>query len=106
MSEVEAALAALRARFLARAEDDLAALRAWSDSGVAADDAQRRALHRLAGAAGTFGFHALSERAKVAEDALAAGGAAGREIGAVLDELARVTGAARGELPRRAGAIR
>jgi HPt (histidine-containing phosphotransfer) domain-containing protein len=92
LSDVEAALAGLKARFLARADEDLAALRLWAEACGEVDDAHRRLLHRLAGAAGTFGFHALSTRAKDAEDAIGAGaGASAPEVCAVLDELARIT---------------
>ena len=92
MSDVAAAIANLRARFLARSQDDLAALRRWSDAGARPDDDHRRILHRLAGAAGTFGFHELSERAKRAEDALHAGRPpAAEQLRALLDELAKVT---------------
>ncbi len=60
-------LAELRRRFLVRAAEDLEQLRS------AADLAEVQELvHRLSGAAGVFGFAALSEAARVVDDALMA----------------------------------
>ena len=54
-------IAALRAQFLERCRADLAAL-----AGSSADDPDRGAIvHRLAGAAGSFGFPALGEAAAI-----------------------------------------
>lgn len=93
--EFDDALAVLKRRFLARSADDLGGLRAWCAGGAPADEAARHTIHRLAGAAGTFGFHALSGFAKAADDRLAAGEApeAG-EAAALLGELQRVLDAA------------
>ena len=91
MSEIEAGIAALRARFVTRSREDLEALRGWAHAGARPDADHHRILHRLSGAAGTFGFHALSARAKAVEDQLPdAASVAGRELSALLDELARV----------------
>ena len=95
MSDVEAALAALAARFVTRAAEDLQTLSRWSDAGGNPDDEHRRLLHRLAGAAGTFGFHALSARAAEAEDTVAAGANGGAQLRSVLQELAQVAEGAR-----------
>lgn len=92
MSEIETALAALRARFLSRAADDLQALRKWSDGGAPDDDAHYRVIHRLAGAAGTFGFDDLSELARKADEAIASGAdVRASQVLAVVQELARLT---------------
>jgi HPt (histidine-containing phosphotransfer) domain-containing protein len=92
MNDVAAAIADLRAKFLARSTDDLQALRRWSAAGAPPDDAHRRILHRLAGAAGTFGFHDLSDFAKRAEDALHDGASpAGPALRQLVDELDQVT---------------
>lgn len=53
---------ALRARFLARLGEDREALRSGDPDGQAA------AAHRLAGAAGVFGFEALGRAALVLDD--------------------------------------
>ena len=89
MSDAEAAIAALKARFLTRAADDLAMLRRWSAAGARADQAHQRIVHRLAGAAGTFGFAEVSALAKRVEDSLAEGVAAeGAALAALLKALA------------------
>lgn len=92
MTEVEAALGALRTRFLTRSKDDLATLRRWSKAGAVGDDAHHRVLHRLAGAAGTFGFHEISDRAKSVEDQLALGAPVDRPaLRALIGALALAT---------------
>ena len=62
-------LAALRARFLARAAEDAAVL---GDSATP-DEERRIRVHRLAGAAGVFGFHELGEQAAALDEAWQAG---------------------------------
>lgn len=63
-----AAFAALRERFVAGLP------RRWSEILEAPDAAARgAALHRLAGAAGAYGFEAIGESARRAEQALHAG---------------------------------
>jgi HPt (histidine-containing phosphotransfer) domain-containing protein len=68
-----------RARFLARAQSDLARLRAAS-SRLGADPAAiaeiERVAHGLAGAGGTFGFMEVSEQAEQVEILAEAGDAA------------------------------
>jgi HPt (histidine-containing phosphotransfer) domain-containing protein len=94
MSDVAAAMDTLRARFLARSKDDLAALQRWSSGGAAPDDDHHRILHRLAGAAGTFGFAAISDHAKAVEDLVVAGRSGdGAALSALIAALAEVTGA-------------
>ena len=70
MSDDIPALERLKQRFLARASEDLAAL----DQHLAHDDLSadglRMMVHRLAGAAGTFGYGQVSEAAGGVEDAL------------------------------------
>lgn len=80
----------LRARFLARATEDLAVLR-----GVSPDRAAEvlATVHRLAGAAGIFGFPEVSRLASTAEEALRGEGSA---PGPALAELI----AALASLPR------
>lgn len=73
MTEFAEALAGLKGRFLARSAEDLDQLRLWAAGGAAPDPEARRLVHRLAGAAGTFGFAELSRLAKLADDRLAAG---------------------------------
>jgi HPt (histidine-containing phosphotransfer) domain-containing protein len=61
-------LAALRSRFIARGAEDLAVLRGHLDGGPLDATALRFTVHRLAGAAGTFGYPEISEAAGKAED--------------------------------------
>lgn len=64
-----AAMASVRGRFLARLGDEIAALEGAQQRDDR--DALRSRLHRLKGSAGTFGFAAISELARLAEQALA-----------------------------------
>jgi HPt (histidine-containing phosphotransfer) domain-containing protein len=64
-------LAPLRAKFRVRATEDLARLRTLRGANDA--DELRRLAHSVAGAAGTFGFAALSEAAIVIDDDYVAG---------------------------------
>lgn len=67
----------------------------WAAIEAAQDDAQRQALlHRLKGAAGSFGFHTLSQAARRAEEAAShadawALGTALHDISTEIDVLAR-----------------
>jgi HPt (histidine-containing phosphotransfer) domain-containing protein len=90
LSDIAEALAALKAKFLARATNDLAELRSWSARGAPAEPEMRQRVHRLAGAAGTFGFHDLSDLAKRVDDRLASGEAG--DAPALIAELRRVLG--------------
>jgi HPt (histidine-containing phosphotransfer) domain-containing protein len=64
-------LAPLREKFRLRSVDDLARLKTLLE---AKDEVElRRLAHGIAGAAGTFGFPALSEAAVVIDDAYMAG---------------------------------
>jgi HPt (histidine-containing phosphotransfer) domain-containing protein len=92
VSEVAAALDTLRARFLTRSKDDLAALVRWSTAGAAPDDDHHRILHRLAGAAGTVGFAAISDHAKAVEDLVVEGrNGTGADLDALIATLSRLT---------------
>lgn len=92
MSDVAAAMDTLRARFLARSKDDLAALRLWSSAGAAPDDDHHRILHRLAGAAGTFGYAAISDYAKAVEDQVVSGRSGdGADLAALIAALTQAT---------------
>jgi HPt (histidine-containing phosphotransfer) domain-containing protein len=63
-------LAQLKSRFIARSTDDLASLRGHLD-GARLDAATLRfTVHRLSGAAGTFGYAEVSQAAGLAEDDL------------------------------------
>jgi HPt (histidine-containing phosphotransfer) domain-containing protein len=62
------ALGRLRTRFVARAADDLAALRQHLGGEHMAPEPLRFLVHRLAGAAGTFGYRDVSEAAGRCED--------------------------------------
>ena len=73
MNDLAEAMDRLRERFLVRAAGDLVDLRRWARDPPAHAEDLHALVHRLAGAAGTFGFHRLSDLAKCAEDALVAG---------------------------------
>ena len=79
-------MAALRARFLA----DAAAQRAALSAALGADDREsmRWIAHGLAGRGGTFGYPELSEKAQELEEAIDTGGSSERlrELGKVLIE--------------------
>jgi HPt (histidine-containing phosphotransfer) domain-containing protein len=90
VSELDARFAALRERFLARSRGDLELVEAALPDPDAVDREElRRTIHRLAGAAGTFGFAELSRLAGEADDALMV------DDGMVTDELERVAAALR-----------
>lgn len=65
-------LAGLKVRFRERSATDLERLRVLVQGDPASVDL-RYLVHSLAGAAGTFGFPALSEAAALIDDAYAAG---------------------------------
>jgi HPt (histidine-containing phosphotransfer) domain-containing protein len=67
MTDFDDRLAALRARFLARAADDRAALATAQKANDR--EAIRRIAHGLAGAAGVFGFADISAAARAVEEA-------------------------------------
>jgi HPt (histidine-containing phosphotransfer) domain-containing protein len=71
MNEVDAKLEDLRKRFLKRSAEDLKAIEAAIASPASIDRTRlRTTVHRLSGAAGTFGYPKLSEIAGAADDAL------------------------------------
>lgn len=93
MSEFDARYAALRERFLARSVEDLGVIEAALKAPHEADREElRRTVHRLAGAAGTFGFADLSRIAGEADDALMV------ELADVDGELRRLVEALRAVL--------
>jgi len=59
MSDFDATMAALRERFVARCMTDCARLKAHLEGDILAPPELRRAVHRLAGAAGMFGYAEL-----------------------------------------------
>ena len=79
------ALEAIKARFRARCVGDRQARAAAVQAGDA--PVARAPAHKLAGAAGTFGFQALSEAALLLEDQLAYDDPPDPELVAVLDRL-------------------
>ena len=80
---VQAAFQALRTRFLA----GLPAR--WQEIEAAAPGAVRRdALHRLAGAAGSYGFEALGQAARQAERLCAAGADESAALAALQEQVA------------------
>lgn len=86
-------LAGLRARFLDRCRTDLPLLEAAAARPQAADAEELRfCVHRLAGAAGTFGFPDLSAAAGDADDELVQGRAPSP------DQLRRVVELVKAEL--------
>ncbi|WP_411289351.1 Hpt domain-containing protein [Phenylobacterium sp.] len=78
-------MAPLRARFLARAADDLAKLR-----GGLEPEAAGVLIHRLSGTAGVFGFDELSRLAGAVDDRRHAGQPDAAEMAALLRELESV----------------
>jgi HPt (histidine-containing phosphotransfer) domain-containing protein len=81
---------ALRQRFLARCVEDLVVIKAAIEQPQAADrEALRTTVHRLAGAAGTFGYGELGRMAGEADDALMV------DDGKVTRELERLAEALR-----------
>ena len=70
MSDFAVAFGGLKARFVERCADDLRALRDHLAGNPLDPGALRLILHRLAGAAGTFGFADVSRAAGAAEDAV------------------------------------
>jgi HPt (histidine-containing phosphotransfer) domain-containing protein len=91
VTELADALERLRERFRDRAARELSDLRRWSAEPAAHESEIRALVHRLAGAAGTFGFQRLSDVAAKAEDALVTTAADQSEaIEAVIEELERV----------------
>ena len=71
LADAQQKLAQLRERFLVRSAGDLKEIEAAIANPNAMDHARVRAVvHRLSGAAGTFGFSKLSEAAGAADDAL------------------------------------
>jgi HPt (histidine-containing phosphotransfer) domain-containing protein len=88
VTDVALAIEQLRVRFRTRAASDMVDLRRWSKAPSEHQAELHALVHRLAGAAGTFGFHRLSEVAARAEDAIITD-APGRSaaIAEVVDEL-------------------
>ena len=82
---MNAALEALKARFRSRCAGDRVELARLVAEGDA--PAVRMLAHKVAGAAGTFGFGALSEAASLLEDQVADGGRADPRLVAVLDGM-------------------
>lgn len=80
----------LRERFVARCADDLETLKMLSGGNLQA--AQMQSLvHSLAGAAGTFGFPAVSEAAGRLDDVYALGQSPHQDmVTALLSELQRL----------------
>ena len=75
----------LRQRFIERSRQDLAAIRAERDPAKL-----RPVVHRLSGAAGTFGYDALSRLAGEVDDVLVEGGAPSEtELARLIGEIER-----------------
>ncbi len=86
MSTVQENLQRLRQRFLDRSSGELYALKTERDP-----EALRPIVHRMAGAAGTFGFPELSRMAGELDDALIEGKRVGdAELGPLIAELERL----------------
>jgi HPt (histidine-containing phosphotransfer) domain-containing protein len=79
----------LRRRFLDRCREDLALVeRALAEPGLRSEAPFREAVHRLSGAAGTFGYPAVSERAsRIDDEPQASGAAAGGDLHALAEAL-------------------
>lgn len=89
-AELPGALDALRQRFLHRAADDLAILLTHQAGEGAGAEELKFTTHRLAGAAATFGFPAVSAAASEVEAALATGAATSAPLEALIVELRRL----------------
>lgn len=90
---MNAALEALRRKFVARSEGDLVRLRVLVE-GDPASSALQDLAHSLAGAAGTFGFAQVSEMAGRIDDRFALGETPSRqEIVALIEALQEVVDA-------------
>ena len=83
MSDFDARFEALRRRFVERCSGDLAVLEKAQSEGVEAE-VLRAAVHRLSGAAGTFGYPELSRLAGAVDDQLIV---SGRAPEAMVQEL-------------------
>lgn len=91
-------LEALRARFLAQCAEDLRLVaHAIADAETVEAPLFAQRIHRLAGAAGIFGFAVVSDRARVVDDRLTAKAKPLLEsleaLAAALAEIARAHGA-------------
>ncbi len=88
-AEFDARFRELRTRFLDRCADDLVEIEfAIATPQSFERDKLRAVVHRLAGAAGTFGFASLSAAAGAADDVLmTADGVLGDELTHVVAEL-------------------
>ncbi len=89
-------LASLRARFLSRCVTDLERIVRLRERDALNSEEMQALVHRLAGAAGTFGFPAISDAAADCDDVLAQGQAPDRS------KVERLTAAIEEALARRA----
>lgn len=89
MSEFDDRYQALRRRFVERCRLDLAVLEQAAAGSVEAE-VLRATVHRLSGAAGTFGYPDLSRLAGEVDDALIEHGRASDEALAELTDAVRV----------------
>ena len=95
-----AAMVRIRERFLVRVREDLVHLEAHRADAALPREELRMTVHRLAGSAGLFGFHALTEAAADLDEKLAAGaGADSAMLDRLIDELKRVLDASPADLP-------
>ena len=75
----------LKQRFVERSRQDLVVIRAERDAAKL-----RPVVHRLSGAAGTFGYHELSRLAGQVDDVLVEGGAPSEaELARLIGEIER-----------------
>ncbi len=89
MSEFDDRYEALRRRFVERCREDLVVLE-QATAGAVEAGALRSTVHRLSGAAGTFGYLELSRLAGEVDDALIEDGKADAAQLAALVEAVRV----------------
>jgi HPt (histidine-containing phosphotransfer) domain-containing protein len=94
VNDAEDRLARLRLRFLDRCVEDLAALKPLVGRVPLDREAARWVVHRLAGAAGTFGFGELSRVAGEADDGLLAKDAPDPDLTPLIREMERTLTAA------------
>ena len=96
LSDAGDLVSSLRARFVERSVEDLARMRGLIGGSTAADaDELRSLVHRLAGAAGTFGFQAAGDAALALDQSFAEGRSpAPRDYGPLLSALEDMCAAA------------
>jgi HPt (histidine-containing phosphotransfer) domain-containing protein len=93
VSDFDARYQALRARFVQRCREDLPIIERAAAGEAVDPEALRMTVHRLSGAAGTFGYPELSGLAGAVDDELIERGEAGpRAIAALVEAVRALVG--------------